>query len=332
MSVSKQSSIPIVDLANFSQSEQARHRVAGEIAAACEKFGFFYVVNHGVDESLQTKLEDMSRRFFALTPDEKNQIRMSLGGRAWRGYFAVGAELTSGKPDLKEGIYFGAEHGDEHPLVQNKTPMFGRNLFPEQIPDLKTAVLEYIFQMERLGHLLMQGVSLSLGFEADYFASNYTSDPLVLFRIFNYPPAPPSDSASFGVGEHTDYGMLTILRQDESGGLEIKVDSEWMAAPPLKNSFVCNIGDMLDRVTKGKYLSAPHRVRNVSGRDRISFAFFFDPNFAAEIKPIDSAASVNENRSIRWDGQSVHEFAGTYGDYLLAKVSKVFPELKREIL
>ena len=89
-----------------------------------------------------------------------------------------------------------------------------------------------------------------------------------------------------GVGEHTDYGLLTILRQDMSGGLEVKTKSGWVAAPPIPNSFVCNIGDMLDRMTGGRYLSTPHRVRNLAGHNRLSFPFFFDPNFSAEVRPI----------------------------------------------
>ncbi len=167
-----------------------------------------------------------------------------------------------------------------------------------------------------------------------YFAERYTSDPLVLFRIFNY-PAPSLNlqtESSWGVGEHTDYGLLTILRQDMSGGLQVKIKSQWVAAPPIPNSFVCNIGDMLERMTGGNYLSTPHPVRNRSRQNRLSFAFFFDPNFSAEVKPIKVGAKVKDNKEERWDRASVHEFSGTYGDYLLSKVSKVFPELRRQVL
>ena len=122
----------------------------------------------------------------------------------------------------------------------------------------------------------------------------------------------------------------TILRQDMSGGLEIKIKSRWVAAPPIPNSFVCNIGDMLDRMTGGRYLSTPHRVRNLAGHNRLSFPFFFDPNFSAEVRPIEIDAKANDNKEERWDRASVHEFSGTYGDYLLSKVSKVFPELRRK--
>src|SRR5262249_5193635 len=103
------------------------------------------------------------------------------------------------------------------------------------------------------------------------------------------------------------------------------------SAPPIPNSFVCNIGDMLDRITGGQYRSTPHRVLNVAGRNRLSFPCFFDPNVNAEIEPIEvpGAELVASDRSERWDHASVHDFRGTYGDYLLAKVSKVFPQLRR---
>jgi isopenicillin N synthase-like dioxygenase len=201
------------------------------------------------------------------------------------------------------------------------------------MPQFGEIVLDYMAAMTRLGHSLMAGIALSLGLEDSYFADRYTADPLILFRIFNY-PAPslnPETESSLGVGEHTDYGLLTILKQDMSGGLEVKTKSHWITAPPIPNSFVCNIGDMLDRMTAGHYLSTPHRVRNLAGHNRLSFAFFFDPNFNAEVRPIKIDAEVNENKQERWDRASVHEFRGTYGDYLLSKVSKVFPQLRRGV-
>jgi isopenicillin N synthase-like dioxygenase len=326
--------IPVVDISALVCGTEDRREVAARIGQACRDCGFFYIVGHGVDEPLQRRLEEVSQQFFAQDLETKLEIAMSRGGRAWRGYFPVGGELTSGKPDLKEGIYFGAELQDDHPLVKAGTPMHGRNLFPSNLPQFREIVLDYMAAMTRLGHSLMAGIALSLGLEESYFADRYTSDPLILFRIFNY-PAPtltPESESSLGVGEHTDYGLLTILRQDMSGGLEVKTKSHWVAAPPIANSFVCNIGDMLDRMTGGRYLSTPHRVRNLAGHNRLSFPFFFDPNFNAEVKPVKIDAKVNDNKEDRWDRASVHEFRGTYGDYLLSKVSKVFPELRRGAL
>ncbi len=118
------------------------------------------------------------------------------------------------------------------------------------------------------------------------------------------------------------------------GGLEVKTRGGWVSAPPVKGSFVCNIGDMLDRMTHGVYRSTPHRVRNNSARQRLSFPFFYDPNFQARVKAIDlpTGERAADDQATRWDGQSVHLFEGTYGEYLLSKVGKVFPELKSEHL
>jgi isopenicillin N synthase-like dioxygenase len=310
-----------------------RYAVAAEIGKACRESGFFYITGHGVGEKLQQRLEHLSRQFFAQPLETKMAIRMARGGKAWRGYFPVGGELTSGQPDLKEGVYFGAELDEDHPMARAGVPLHGPNLFPASIPEFRRTVLEYLNGMTALGHALMRGIALSLGLAESYFAERYTGDPLILFRIFNYPaqPSTANSSGGWGVGEHTDYGLLTILKQDDAGGLQVKSQSQWIEAHPIPGSFICNIGDMLDRLTGGLYRSTPHRVRNLSGRDRLSFPFFFDPNFNAEVEPLPSNATTVDNRDERWDQASVHEFRGTYGDYLLDKVSKVFPELRREV-
>src|SRR5262249_39824894 len=157
----------------------------------------------------------LSKQFFAQELTTKMAIRMELGGRAWRGYFPVGNELTSGKPDLKEGIYFGTELTPDHPLVNAGTPLHGPNLFPAADPGFRETVWEYIAALTQVGHHLMAGIALSLGLDEGYFAERYTGEPLTLFRIFNYPPpSEPAADPQWGVGEHTDYGLLTILKQD----------------------------------------------------------------------------------------------------------------------
>jgi isopenicillin N synthase-like dioxygenase len=256
---------------------------------------------------------------------------MERGGPAWRGYFPVGAELTSGRPDLKEGLYFGTELADDDPRVLAGLPLHGRNLFPRQVPRLGPLVLSYLETLTRAGQAVLTGVALSLGLEADYFAAGYTADPTILFRIFHYPPSPPG-TPDWGVGEHTDYGLITLLAQDDSGGLQIAAPEGWIDAPPIPGTLVCNIGDMLDRLTGGWYQSTPHRVRNLSGHGRLSFPFFLDPGFGAEVPPLPDRAAAGEDGRRRWDGQDLRAFSGTYGDYLLGKVAKVFPQLRRNVL
>ncbi len=322
------SSVPLISL-------QAND-VPQAIGAACRDLGFFYVKDHGVSPALEKRLEEQSRRFFALPQSDKEKIAMSFGGKAWRGYFPLGAELTSGKPDLKEGLYFGAELASDHPSVRAGLPLHGANLFPSAVPELRATVLEYLTAMTDLSHRLMAGIALSLSLEANYFHDRYTGDPLILFRVFNYPRSERVKAAGFdpglwGVGEHTDYGVLTILKQDGLGGLEVRSHGGWTEAKPIPGTFVVNIGDMLDRMTGGLYRSTPHRVKNLAARDRQSFPFFFDPNFHAKVEAIPLGHAVREDKDGRWDKASVHEFKGTYGDYLLGKVGKVFPGLKQEV-
>ena len=129
-------SIPSVDLAEFSNDRQDALSVAAEIRQACREFGFFYIIGHGVSEELQSRLEQLSRQFFALDLEAKLQIRMERGGRAWRGYFPVGAELTLGQPDQKEGLYFGAELDDDHPKVKADVPLVNARILIHDDNDL----------------------------------------------------------------------------------------------------------------------------------------------------------------------------------------------------
>lgn len=320
--------VPVIDVAPLLAGGDAG-AVAVAIGTACRDLGFFYAAGHGVGANTIAALEGASRRFFALPEARKTVIRMARGGRAWRGFFPVGGELTSGRPDLKEGIYFAEELGAGDARVAAGWPLHGANLFPDDVPELKPAVLRFMHEAERAAHAIMRGVALSLALPADYFRTTYTARPTMLFRVFHYPPSLAGDDA-WGVGEHTDYGLLTLLAQDAVGGLQVKTPQDWIDAPPIPGTLVCNIGDMLDRLTGGAYRSTPHRVRNSSGRERYSFPFFFDPAFDAEITPLPTAV-VRDDSAERWDGASVHALSGTYGDYLLGKVSKVFPELARSV-
>jgi isopenicillin N synthase-like dioxygenase len=321
--------LPVIDVSELlgPGPRRSSSRVAREIEAACRQHGFFYVTGHGVDPALLERLDAASRRFFALPTAEKLEIAMEHGGRAWRGFFPLGAELTSGRPDRKEGLYFGAELPGDDPRVKAGLALHGRNLFPRQVPELRPVVLEYLDALTGLGQAVMHGVALSLGLPGDYFANGYTRDPTILFRVFHYPPSPPA-AGDWGVGEHTDYGLLTLLAQNDNGGLQVRTPGSWIDAPPVPGTFVCNIGDMLDRLTGGLYRSTPHRVLNTSGRDRLSFPFFFDPDFTAEVPPLPRRALAHGAERPRWDGQGLRVFTGTYGDYLLGKVAKVFPDLR----
>src|ERR1700722_18199323 len=115
------SNIRVIDVSELFEGRPGRLAVSRRLGQACRESGFFYVVGHGVDEALQARLRELSREFFAQDVETKLTIRMALGGRAWRGYFRVGDELTSGKADQKEGLYFGAELPKDDPRVVAKT-------------------------------------------------------------------------------------------------------------------------------------------------------------------------------------------------------------------
>jgi len=343
-------SLPVIDISALvmeNPTEEALNLTAQAINEACRNWGFFYIINHGVSENLQEQLESLTEEFFALPLEQKLKISISENGKALRGYFPILSELTSCKPDLKEGIYMGREISSTDSRVKEGLALHGPNLWPDDLPKLKTVVLEYLDVMEKLGRSIMKGIALSLGLPADYFEEKYLEDPTLQFCLFNYPPdleATEQSEPRWGVREHSDYGLLTILKQDNSGGLEVKsCHHGWTKAIPIKNAFLCNLGDMLQAVTNGLYLSTPHRVRNIyTGKDRMSYPFFLDPSWNAYIKPlplehlgvkeVDLDEFVLADASRRWDKASPQSFRGKYGEYMVKKMSKLFPDLEQQLL
>lgn len=316
--------IPVIDCADALTGGDATSAAAA-IDAACRDHGFFVVTGHGVDPALLAELDRAARDFFDRPEAEKARIAMRLAGPAWRGWFPPGGELTGGVPDGKEGIYFGREDGPDHPRVRAGTPLHGANLFPDEPAELAPLVLEVLDRLTELGQSVLELVALGLGLERDWFRRHLTADPTVLFRIFHYPPADEVPAAAWGVQEHTDYGLLTLLAQDDVGGLEVRTPAGWVEAPPVPDAFVCNLGDMLERVTGGIYRSTPHRVRRPQ-RGRLSFPFFLDPSWDALIVPVPGFGDTGEAPPPRWDGRSVFDWDGTYGEYLSDKVARVFPD------
>ena len=325
-------SIPMIDVSamlDLDSDPADRERVARAIDDACRRVCFFSIVGHGIPAELQERLEDASHVFFARPDAEKRNIEMARAGSAWRGWFPLGGELTSGVPDRKEGIYFGSEHPPDHPRVLDGVALHGRNQFPDD-GELRTDVLDWLDALRPVADAVMRAIALGLELPAKWFEQHLTHDPTILFRIFHYPPEPAgaASAAQWGVGEHTDYGLLTLLAQDQLGGLEVRaLDGSWIDVEPTPGAIVCNLGDMLERLTGGRYRSTPHRVRNTSGASRLSFPYFFDPSWDATVPTLPLPATSNQGSHERWDGADVLAWEGTYGDYLTAKVAKVFPEL-----
>ncbi|MCU1499100.1 MAG: iron oxidase, partial [Acidimicrobiales bacterium] len=252
-------SLPVVDVAALVDrradgpggTDGARcAAVAGALDRACRDTGFFLVSGHGVPPALLADLDAASRRFFGRPETEKAAIAMAHGGQAWRGWFPEGGELTAGRPDRKEGLYFGEELPPDDPRVRAGLPLHGPNLFPAEPAALRTAVLAWMQAMTELGHALVAGLGLALGLDGGWFDRHLTAEPTTLFRVFRYPPLGPGDDG-WGVAEHTDYGLLTILAHDGAPGLQVRGRSGWTDVPAVADTFVVNLGDMLDRMTGG---------------------------------------------------------------------------------
>ncbi len=324
--------LPLIDIEPLVRGTTRSEDVAAEIDRACRELGFFTVAGHGIDAALLERMDRAARSFFGQPDAVKERVAMAHAGPAWRGWFPVRGEITSGRPDRKEGLYVGVEHPADHPRVRNGTPLHGGNLFPPG--DLGPAVLAWLDAVRPVAEALMRGIAVGLGLPATWFEERLTSDPTVLFRIFHYPALDDNAEASeWGVGEHTDYGLLTLLAQDSSGGLQVRTpNGTWIEVPAEPGVIVCNIGDMLDKLTEGRYRSTPHRVRNTSGRGRLSFPYFFDPSWDAVVPslPLDDSPPADDAER-RWDASSVRAWSGTYGEYLTAKVAKVFPDLFAQV-
>ncbi len=288
--------LPVIDLSGgFSPSLASRQRVAGEIGAASRTHGFFYVRNHNVPQYLIDNLFETARQFFAMPADEKAKCTATTPFTA-RGYegFNTQAFDPDAPADYKEGFVLGIERGPDHPYVKVGVHNQGANLWHPGQPVFRAASEDYFNATFRLGVDLMRLVALSLELPEDFFDSHFT-DPIANLRVLHY-PAHPKDAppGQLGCGAHTDWGALTVLLQDDCGGLEVQgVDGEWIFAEPVEGTFVVNLGDLLARWTNDLYQSTPHRVmNNRSGRDRYSAAMFLDPNHYSQIECLPSCQSA----------------------------------------
>lgn len=278
-------SLPVIDLAGLAtRDNRALARVAGAIEAACTRVGFFYVTNHGLDDAVIARAVAAAKTFFA-APDETKRLSNAVNHR---GYIGMGDALMTGatRSDWKESFVVGLELPPDDPDVVAGEALRGANVWPRERPELRSALSGYFAAIARCGADLLAAIAVSLGQRPDFFVDKYTK-PLQRMNVIHYPPHPadaPHDQ--FGGAAHTDYGCLTLLWQDDRGGLEVETrDGAWIAAPPIAGTLVINIGDLLERWSGGRYVSNPHRVINRSGHDRYSIATFFDPDYRAVVDP-----------------------------------------------
>ncbi|WP_432284937.1 2-oxoglutarate and iron-dependent oxygenase domain-containing protein [Aminobacter sp. BA135] len=286
--------IPVVDIAPLLNGTN-KQVVAREIRWALSNTGFMYVKNHSVPHDLIQSVFDVSRRFFDLSSSQKSSLHISNSDSAFRGYVEPFGENTDpGKTrDLKECFDFGPERSTW------EGPFFGPNQWPSDWPEFRELTYRYYQEMVGLAKKLLQGIALSLGLAESYF-EDLMRNPISIQRLLHYPPQSGNISEDMiGIGAHTDYGNLTILAQDDVGGLQVmNRDGDWVQGTPIQGTFIINVGDLLQRLTNGVYLANLHRVVNSSGRERYSIPFFIDADFDAIIEPL--ASCVTDSNPLRY--------------------------------
>jgi isopenicillin N synthase-like dioxygenase len=283
-------SLPVIDVSGLSSGKFSdRQAVGAALRGACTDKGFFYIKNHGVSETLVDDVFHEAAAFFKLSAAQKAEVDKAKS-QVNRGYEPLqGQTLEAGAPpDLKEGYYIGPEHGPDDPRVLAGTFNHGANQWPAQRPRFRSVMLAYLDVMLDLSARMMRGIALSLDLPEDYFA-DYCSNATGNIRLLHYPPQPVKGQPSQkGAGAHTDFGGLTLLRQDNARGLQVwdQSSNAWIHADPLPATYVVNLGDMIARWTNDRYRSTVHRVVNASGRERYSIPFFYSGNYAYKVECI----------------------------------------------
>jgi isopenicillin N synthase-like dioxygenase len=308
--------LPIVDLDGLGSTAkddnpESLRAIASAFDAACREFGFCYIVNHGVDQATMDRAFAMNAAFHDLPLEEKQKVAIN---KAHRGYMAMASSLivTSSiekakKPNLSES--FMLMH-DVKPGTET-FPLDGPNQWPEQPAAFRDVISAYDGALSRLARRMTRMIAIALGLAPDGLDESFKR-PTTFLRLLHYPPSNPDVEGQYGSAPHTDYGFITILAQDQNGGLQVRSkEGTWIEATPVKGAFVVNIGDMGSRLTNGIWSSTPHRVINRSGAERYSMPYFYDPSADATIGPLDICCTPE--RPARYEKVR-------YGDYLMERV------------
>ncbi|MBT6566453.1 MAG: isopenicillin N synthase family oxygenase [Candidatus Puniceispirillum sp.] len=280
--------IPVIDLSAI-DTEQGRTQIAAELVHTAKTIGFFYISNHGIAAEICAKAFTASRRFFALPVSDKTSIEVNQHQRGW---MAQGmANLEGSKTyDAKEVFFWGLDVTDDDPDVIAGLQMVHPNQWPDHVaPFLRRDIMPYYNAVLDLSRKILAALAIGLGQSADMFHAAYQK-PLGRGQLVYYPTLNKTDidAERFGAAAHSDFGVLTILMQDNLGGLQVqRRDGEWIEATPIDGTLVCNIGDLLERWTNGMLISTKHRVLNRSSQNRFSIPIFCDPASDAIIDPRD---------------------------------------------
>ncbi|MGL3608068.1 isopenicillin N synthase family dioxygenase [Rhizobium sp. G187] len=303
--------IPVIDITPLRDGTDPKG-VAKALHAASKGLGFIYVSGHGIPETVIEEARRQAYLFFHADEATKADVSVSRAHRGW--IRQGGAKMRDDvKADLKESFVWGYESVDGS--LPDEHPLRGQNKWPAAQPELKTIALDYFRHAHEVAHHLMRGFALGLDLPDDFFLRT-ANHPLSRCSFVWYPAQDPgSDATQFGVGPHTDFGVLTVLCQDNVGGLEVEdKNGEWIVAPPIPGTLLVNVADLLARWTDGEYKSTPHRVVNRSGRERLSLVLAFDPN----------PETLIDSRQIFGPSHMPQQDATTCGDYLIWRFGKAF--------
>lgn len=291
--------IPVIDLAGRHKAD-GRVQIIERLMAAAEDTGFFYISGHDIPKIYREAAFEASKRFFALPPATKEEIAVDQYQRGWMKQGLTNLEGAASY-DAKEVFFWGYDIKDDDPDLMAGLPMVALNQWPDDnAPFLKEALLPYYHAVLELGGDVMALLAEGLGQAADFFQSAYQK-PLGRGQLVYYPPMDVDDHEAqrFGAAAHTDFGVLTILMQDGLGGLQIQSkDGQWIEAMPIPDTFVCNIGDLLQLWTNGRLTSTVHRVINRSQKARFSIPIFFDPASSAIVNPQDFDPGASAEQAI----------------------------------
>ena len=301
--------VPVINIAPFlSGTPEGMASVAKELGQACEEIGFFQITGYGVSEEFIQEVYDMSRKFFDLSEEQKASAAQPAPDQV-RGWTAVGKEglsysLDEAAPgDLKEKMDMGPFNvaDDEYHRGEAAGPHFAPNVWPNVLPDMRAVWERYFAEMSEVSRQVMRIFAIALNLDINYFEDKI-NEHISMFRAVNYPDQPtPPLPGQLRAGAHTDYGSLTLLRQEQRpGGLQVMTKSgEWFDVPAIKGALVVNIGDLMSEWTNDLWVSTLHRVVNPP-RDaahdsrRISLVFFHQPNYDAMISCLPTCLQPGE--------------------------------------
>lgn len=308
--------IPVIDVSPI--RDRGDHATpARDIHWALSNAGFMYVKGHGVPDDLVNGTFDAARRFFGLPEAQKMTLNIKNSGQALRGYTELFGENTN--PGVTQDYKECFDVGVTYPGLTG--PFHGENQWPD-LDGFQDVVSRYLDAMVATARTVLEGIAVSLDLPTDYFAAKMTQ-PIMIQRMLHYPSQEGIvDESKIGIGAHTDYGLMTILAQDDVGGLQVMNRSgSWVEAPPIPGTFVVNISDLVQRLTNDRYLANLHRVVNVSGRERYSMPCFVDCDLDAVIEPLKNC--VNDDAPLAYDPVKC-------GDHKMFRYAATFEHLAAE--